>query len=165
MDESKKNLRRFTRMMDRMRKLNMSRKIPSIAKNEYEILGILYACGAGERTADGCPEENTPAVKVSRLAALMGVSPPSVSRTLRNMREKGFVCLRTDAADRRHTLVFLTEKGEAELKNCKKHMDRFALRVFERMGPEQVEQLLILLDRMIDIMEEELADAKEGDLL
>ena len=44
-------------------------------------------------------------------------------------------------------------------------MDRFALRVFERMGPEQVEQLLILLDRMIDIMEEELADAKKGDLL
>ena len=37
------------------------------------------------------------------------------------------------------------------------------MKVFERMGFDSVEQLLLLLNQMIDIMEDELNDTTKGD--
>ena len=49
------------------------------------------------------------------------------------------------------------------MESHKEHMDHFTMKVFERMGFDSVEQLLLLLNQMIDIMEDELNDTTKGD--
>mgnify|MGYP002799145242 FL=1 len=171
MNESKELQKKFLRTMERMRKLNMSRKTSSISKNEFTILGILGA-GQPEEGAlaeDACFGEISPkkqseyGLRVSELAALMRISPPSVSRTLKSMTEKGYIFQRTDRSDRRNSYVYLTEAGKQRMESHKEHMDHFTMKVFERMGFDSVEQLLLLLNQMIDIMEDELNDTTKGD--
>lgn len=55
-------------------------------------------------------EEN---ISVAEAAKILGVSAPSVSRTLKSLAEKGYVERISDENDRRSVRIVVTESGEA----------------------------------------------------
>lgn len=95
---------------------------------------------------------------VSDIARAMLASPPSISRTLRQLREKEYVDSRPDENDRRNTYVVLTPKGRAVLTKDMEQRQRFHAAVIQRMGQEQWDTLCKLMDSLYDCMRLELEE-------
>ena len=81
------------------------------------------------------------------------------------MEEKGLIRREVDKNNRRNTYVYLTDKGLESREMAAKAMDDFTGRVMKRMGDENVEMLISLIQKMTSIMEEELAEKGKGDQL
>ena len=79
------------------------------------------------------------------------------------MEEKGLIRREVDKNNRRNTYVYLTDKGLESREMAAKAMDDFTGRVMKRMGDENVEMLISLIQKMTSIMEEELAEKGKGD--
>lgn len=152
---NEKNLKEeFMRVSHRMRKLNMSHIFSDVSQGEFFALEMLRKCQ--KRTGDG-------GIIVSDLAKSLRVSSPAASRMLRNMEEKGLIRREVDKNNRRNTYVYLTDKGLESREMAAKAMDDFTERVMKRMGDENVEMLISLIQKMTSIMEEELAEKGKGD--
>lgn len=153
---SEKNLKEeFMRVSHRMRRLNMSHVFSDVSQGEFFALEMLRKFQQRNGDSRG--------VIVSDLARSLRVSPPAASRTLKNMEEKGLIRREVDKNNRRNTYVFLTEKGMESRDMASKAMEDFTGRVMKRMGDENVEMLISLIQKMTTIMEEELADKGKGD--
>lgn len=61
-------------------------------------------------------KEGTPS---TQLGPKMGMEPTSLSRTLKNMEERGLIYRKTDEIDKRKVLIFLTEEGIKKRKIAK----------------------------------------------
>lgn len=153
---SEKNLKEeFMRVSHRMRRLNMSHVFSDVSQGEFFALEMLRKFQQRNGDSRG--------VIVSDLARSLRVSPPAASRTLKNMEEKGLIRREVDKNNRRNTYVYLTEKGMESRDMASKAMEDFTGRVMKRMGDENVEMLISLIQKMTTIMEEELADKGKGD--
>lgn len=90
----------------------------------------------------------TKGIYVSELASQLKVSSPAVSRTLRSLETKGYIERSADKNDRRSTLIRLTEKGDTVRKQVFTDICDYFDRVFDRMGPARMEQLIGLWDQL-----------------
>lgn len=70
----------------------------------------------------------------------------SLTRTLRSMEEDGYVTRRGDAADRRKTLVQITDKGRSVLTDNMSTSVALYARVEEQLGQDKLNHLLDLLE-------------------
>ena len=68
-----------------------------------------------------------------------------------------------DVKDRRNTRVYLTEAGREKQEECRKILNHFTEQVIDRMGEENMLQLLDLFNQMVDVMEDELKKTEKGD--
>ena len=134
--------------MFRFRKMNMGRIIDPVSPSEYKMLDILAGCPGNERTDKK--------FLITQLAVISKVSVPAVSRLLKTMEIKGYICRMLDERDHRSTWVGITEKGRAVCEECRKALNAFAEKVIRRMDQDQVQQLIELLNDMFDIMSDEL---------
>ena len=116
----------------------------SLTKGEFYVLQLL------RRNAAFCP---TKGITVSSLAGFMKVSPPAISRMVKNLEEKGFLTRTIDPADRRNTLILITPKGECIVDEQSAKLDDFMRNVVTQMGDEQTRQLIFLLKRLRSIMD------------
>ena len=109
-----------------------------------------------------CNEERK--ITTSGLAERMQVQPSAISRTLRNLEEKGFIERTINKADRRNTYVELTEQGNVVLKECKNTVDELLEAVFSKMQREDMERLITYLDELqrITKTEIEIRSQKKG---
>lgn len=98
---------------------------------------------------------------VRELADKARVSPPRVSRMLRDMEEKGLIERRIDRDDRRNTYIVLTETGEAARQRTTARLSTFLDRVVDRMGLENVQTMIDLWNQFSDILEDERAKETE----
>lgn len=98
-------------------------------------------------------EENRP-MRVSGLSEALQSAKPGVSRTLGNLERRGLIRRTADPADRRSTQVALTPEGRQLFRQTAAEVSAYTGRVLERMGREEMDQLLGLLDRLCGIMEE-----------
>ncbi len=60
-----------------------------------------------------------PGINQTNLAKLMNVAPPTVSLILKRLEKMGLILRKSDPDDMRTLQMFLTEKGEEEIKNLK----------------------------------------------
>lgn len=95
---------------------------------------------------------------VSDMARSMMVSPPAISRTLRQLREKGYVDSRTYEHDRRNTYVVMTPQGRDALSRDMEQRHRFQEAVIRRMGKEQWETLQHLAKNLYECMQQEIEE-------
>lgn len=93
---------------------------------------------------------------MSELAGNMGIAPSAASRLLNAMEGKGFIARAVDAGDRRNTFVRLTPEGKEIFGRVSGEMEFLRERYVERMGYEDIAELIKLWNRLADIMEEEL---------
>ena len=64
------------------------------------------------------------------------------------VRQNGYIERKVDESDRRATLIFLTEKGEARANEIRDQREHRFDRLFGELSAEEKEQLLTLLRKM-----------------
>ena len=84
------------------------------------------------------------AVSVSKIAQMMNVSSPAISRMLRGLEGRGYLERLTDPKDRRSSFVRLTQEGTAIYLAERARLYAFAERVMRRLGEENTERLIQL---------------------
>ncbi len=92
--------------------------------------------------------------RVSDLVEDLNASPQFISKTLRTLETKGYCQRVTDPANRRSTLVLLTEEGMNLLQSAQTRIFRFAEIVAERMGKEDMEEFIRLNHKCFDIVQD-----------
>ena len=150
--EEEKMEREFMRTIRRFGKLNASSLFEGISRGEFAVLAAL-----GQHHSAFADEK----VRVSALAEMVDSSPQALSRTLRSLEGKGLIERRPDPRDRRNTCVGLTEKSYDVMERGKRRMEQIISQVVERMGREEFQELIFLLNRLSDVMQDIISNQAE----
>ena len=97
-------------------------------------------------------EDGTPATKI---APLLGLESRSLTRMLKTMEEKGFICRKPDANDKRLVRIFLTEKGKEKKEISRKTVRSFNKAVQEQIPKEDLESFFKTINHINQIVEEQ----------
>lgn len=91
----------------------------------------------------------------SQISQNLSLSKPRVTSILNSLRKKGMVELQTDQNDRRKVNVILTEKGHIFIFEKFSHTEEILDYYIDRMGQENIDEMLRLLNRTNIIMHEQ----------
>ncbi len=100
-------------------------------------------------------KEGTPSTS---LGPKMGMEPTSLSRTLKNMEEKGLIFRRTDDIDKRKSLVFLTDEGVEKRKIARDVVLSFNEKVYENLPKTKVKAFFEVMGKLDIILTDLLED-------
>lgn len=138
---------RLLETLNLFRKLNISSILPEVSHGEFCVL----------KTIKMCNEKNgMENVKISDLADRLELAPPSVSRTLNALENRGLVKKVTDSGDRRNTNVELTNEGVELVNQSDNILQDFAEAVVGQMGSEELERLNEYFVKLYYIAKQEL---------
>lgn len=87
-------------------------------------------------------------VRQKTLAELLGVAPSSISEFIDRLEAGGYIERTVDPADKRATLIGLTEKGRARAYELEDEKKAHFAAVFRRLTEEEKEELLRLLEKL-----------------
>lgn len=93
-------------------------------------------------------------VCVSEIHEALYISKAAVSQTLNALEKKGYILRQIDPVDRRKIVVTITAMGEAELDRTMRIYNDALDAVLDQLGHENAEQLIDLIGRLMDIMNE-----------
>lgn len=146
--EEKQDIWAFHRVMRRLGRINAC-AIPAgkLSRGAYFCLAAICHGVREHAEHEG--------VQVWKLAERTHVHPPAVSRTLRELEARGLIARTVDEADRRNVKVLPTEKGLAYWEHAEAEMEALLFRVQEKMGADNIAELVALCNRLCDIMEED----------
>ena len=99
-------------------------------------------------------------ISQSDLAFLLGMRSQSLGELLVKLEKNGFITRSTSDADKRVTLITLTEEGKNAAAEVTRDLDKYAL--FDFLSPEEQETLYGLLERVAEAIEAELGDSGYG---
>jgi MarR family transcriptional regulator, organic hydroperoxide resistance regulator len=102
------------------------------------------------------PLRDVPELAVGELAEAAGVAPPTATRMLDCLARDGYITRRHSETDRRSVLVSLTADGEQAVERAHGIVEAWRRDVFERLEPTEREQAVVLLERLTQVMEEQL---------
>ncbi len=112
---------------------------------------------------EGNATEGQNGIRISELAARLGVSVPTVSRCLQKLTQEGYAQKSSREGDRRGTYVTLTPKGEEFCRQNLTVMSDFIKRAFSKIDEQELEQFFLTFDKVYDALSSELsANAKES---
>lgn len=131
----------------RIKKVNIA-SIMKVSKGDFFALQII------ERYQKMNPEKE--GIYVSNLAESLKIASSQTSRMLKNLEERNWVGRNVDPKDRRNTYVFLTEEGKEVCRQVEEKMQMYFQGVWNSMGKERVEELILLCNELADVMESEL---------
>lgn len=134
-------------MMHRLKTLKLSSLFDNLTHMEFITLCAL------ERFKN---EKQKEKMKISEIAKSTGVCSSAASRTLKGLENKGLIKRVSDSNDRRTTYAELTDKGLEVLSQCQKTMDGFLEAVFNRVGENNMNQFLNILDLIYKASTDEL---------
>lgn len=97
--------------------------------------------------------EKEEGVTLREIMNISGMSVSAASKKISILENKGYVNRRPSYTDRRNIFVTLTDKGRKVCEKEKENKRRFIETLIEKMGDEDMRQLLILSNRAFDIME------------
>lgn len=146
----------FMSSVQKMRWIHHALKWNDISNGEFMILMIIHHEMKNQK------DEKQPAgISVSALTTKMNSSQPAVSRLLKSMEEKKYICRTIDTRDRRNIYVTLTASGEAKREKVCARFDRIFNRVVDKMGSDKMKELISLWDMLAVCMQEEIEIEKE----
>lgn len=93
-------------------------------------------------------------IMVSRLSDLLQISRPTASQTISTLEEKGYIRRTTSASDRRAVYISLTGEGQAVFRERMARYSGILNEIIEKVGREDVDQLLATCDRLRNVVEE-----------
>lgn len=92
-------------------------------------------------------------LRASELGRHLRISRPGVSQMLKSLDGKGFIQRVQSKEDRRAVYVRMTAAGEARYNQMTSGMRTQMRLIFERLGPQKVEQMIGLLNELSDVLE------------
>ena len=93
-------------------------------------------------------------VQPSEISAEMEISTARVAAALNGLEKKGLIRREIDPSDRRRILVDLTDEGHRRADEIADHMIHGVYSLFENLGLEDSRDLLRLVGRITDFMEQ-----------
>lgn len=102
-------------------------------------------------------KEGTPSTS---LGPKMGMEPTSLSRTLKNMEETGLITRKSDAFDKRKSLVFLTDSGMIKRKLAKEVVVDFNKKLYKSIPKAKVKSFFETMGKIDIILTELLEEQK-----
>jgi DNA-binding MarR family transcriptional regulator len=85
------------------------------------------------------------------LAASLGISPPSLTRQLAKLEERGLIVRELDTVDRRRVLVELTPRGQRALVDHRVFAGSALARASQGLTPAQGRRLVENLDALVHL--------------
>lgn len=101
-------------------------------------------------------------ISLNQLADLLNLENSSMSRTVNNLVNKGFVIRDIDMQDRRYVTISLTDKGMDLFKDIEKDMDDYFLKIYETIPRENRKQVIEGLSILIEAINTNKYEAKKG---
>lgn len=98
------------------------------------------------------PEEGTPS---TTLGPKMGIEATSVSRTLKSMEERGLIERRSNPADGRSVLIYLTPYGREMREYSKSIVHAFDTAVKDNISQEDLKTFTNVAQSIIDLINED----------
>lgn len=95
-------------------------------------------------------EEGTPATKI---APLLGLEARSITRTLKNMEEEGFIYKVQDEKDRRFFRIFLTEKGREARETSRHSVKRFNQAILDAIPEDKMKIFFEVIGKINQVIE------------
>ena len=99
-------------------------------------------------------EEKTDAIPVSHLLKKNNTSPQAMSKMLKTLETKGYVERHTSPANRRNTLVTITEQGQMLLKATEENATNFVAELTEKIGVDKMKAYIELSKSFFDAYED-----------
>jgi DNA-binding MarR family transcriptional regulator len=94
-------------------------------------------------------KEGTPS---TALGPKMGMEPTSLSRTLKNMEDKGLIFRKQDDKDKRKSLVFLTKEGIEARKSARDVVLGFNEQLYNQLPKTKVKAFFDVMERLDGIL-------------
>ena len=135
--------------MTKLKEFNMSfNLIDGVSFREFKVLRMVNSYVSDEFT------DNQNGIKVTALSELLCVSKSALSQILSILEDKGLIERTMTKSDRRVVYVSLTELGREKLKKSFENINRVVDRIFEKMGDEDTELLIRLMNKVSSIIRE-----------
>lgn len=103
---------------------------------------------------DYLSQQSQHVVTVSEISKKMFVTSPTVTELIKNLRIQGYILRSVDSHDKRVADIKLTEKGEKVVQKATKYFTNLFSGLIEKLGKEQSETLLNLLDQVCLYLDE-----------
>lgn len=147
--------REFVNVVSKVKKLfHRNRPQGTVHSGEFMMLGAIDHC------MEDLLESNldVPGVMVGELVERTHSSKSAASKMLKALEEKGYIERVTDNKDRRVVYIKLTKSGEKILQNAFEHLQSFADRTLIKMGEEDVQEFVRILNKYYQILCEEMKE-------
>ena len=96
-------------------------------------------------------EDGTP---VTQIAPRMGLEPNSLSRLLKSMEEKGYICRKKDDTDKRMGFVCLTTVGKEKREIALRAVFRLEKAIVKQLEQDKLKAFFEVTDHIPDAIEE-----------
>ena len=97
-----------------------------------------------------------PGANQRNIAEFAGVTTSAVNQTVKSMQEEGYLKKETDDCDKRHSKLYLTEKGEAVAEKLRERLSASDEVITALVTPEKEAELIVLLDKITDCIRRDL---------
>ena len=145
--------REFIKIIHSLRKLTHSHR-PNVKVHPGEFMMLASIHGCMEDKEKNHLENR--GVKVGEISELIHSTKPATSKMLKAVEDKGYIERVTDAKDRRVVYIRLSETGETIIKDAMNRMYDFADRTIQRIGEDDMKELIRLMNIFYQAMAEEL---------
>lgn len=140
----------FYKIIDKFRKIKPDRHDhDDIQKSEGMMLFIIHDYYESEEAEKGA------ALTAGRLAEALCMSRSAVSKTLNMLERKNLAERYVDKEDRRYISIRLTKAGNEYILKRKQEMESFTEKMISKLGQEDMESLLRILNHLYEILKEE----------
>lgn len=95
-------------------------------------------------------EEGTPATKI---APLLGLEARSITRTLKNMEDEGFINKIQDQKDRRFFKIYLTERGKLAREVAKQTVKKFNQLIYDSIETPKMEVFFEVMQKINEVID------------
>lgn len=149
--------REFFTAIQRFHKLKSKMKPKDLSHVDFMVLGGIRMHMEKQENLDN----STQGVTITQLTRHLQVTKPFISKTLRGLEERGYVNRIGDSVDKRVIRIRLTSQGNSKLEESRNGMRKLISEVLKKMGEEDTKHLFSLLDKLYDIMKEEVTKKEE----
>ena len=88
----------------------------------------------------------------SDIANIFHLSMPQISRLINSLEENNYITRVTGNKDRRNIYIYITDKGIDARNTADAESKQYMNTVKEKMGEEDMEQLVVLIRKLTGIM-------------
>jgi DNA-binding MarR family transcriptional regulator len=154
-------IKEFFSVINEIRKSKYKHKVCEVSHVEFFMMGAIYS-GKKEKFLEQKSEKG---IKVSDLTKLMKGTKSATSKMLRTLEEKDYIIRISDEKDKRNVYIKLSAKGEAIFLQSINSMNQYVESIIDKMGMEDIEQLISLLNKLCKTMDEvnEKTERKDND--
>ncbi len=142
----------------RFKKLDFSRAITSFTKSEFifmKTVQVLQMKKNNETNELNEEEKLCPyGFNVSDLAAMLEVSPPMISKTIKSLIQKGYIICSSRTEDKRNRKIELSPEGIIVLEQADVEMMKLFELVMDKFGEEKTYEMIGLINEFGDAIDD-----------